>query len=503
MNKKFFAVIMSAWCFLLIYTPILMAESSKQYDIVLLNGYVMDPESGLEGVYNLGIEGNRISAISTEQLEGREVVDVRNLVVAPGFIDIISHGQKYNSKHSIHDGVTTALDLEGGVYPVGAWYDSREGKALTHFGVVVSHRAVRLQVMDLDKVRDLIELKPLTVKRFMKNANMFKNWKSMKAGDDDVGNMEKRMQQGLDEGGLGLGFGWAYTPGATEREYERLFNLAKKNGVLVTMHIKEGTLEDGSWIDEYDSLMDTLKIAMKTRVKTHIAHITSVGNQNTPRMIAKVVELKNQGYEAYASVYPYTAWSSYIGESFFDKGWQDVLGIGYGNIEWVATGERLNEETFHHFRKTDPGGLIVAHDAIRPAWIEQALKYPESIVISDGLEISEYGHPRGAGTYGRLLGKYVRKDKILTLMQALHKITLAPARLLEDSVNQMKQKGRIKVGADADITIFDAQKVTDLATFKKPDLYSKGFVHVLVNGTFVLRHAQLLPNVFPGQAIRR
>ena len=126
------------------------------------------------------------------------------------------------------------------------------------------------------------------------------------------------------------------------------------------------------------------------------------------------------------------------------------------------------------------------------------------MIASDGIPFVTGGeHPRGAGTFARVLGHYVREKKTLTLMDALRKMTLMPARRLDAYVPQMKNKGRIRVGADADIPIFDSDRVLDRATFEKPMQPSEGIVHVLVGGVFVVRNSELVDSVFPGQAIRR
>jgi dihydroorotase len=133
-----------------------------------------------------------------------------------------------------------------------------------------------------------------------------------------------------------------------------------------------------------------------------------------------------------------------------------------------------------------------------------ALVHPGVMIASDGVPlINGQGHPRGIGTNARVLGRYVRDEKLLSLNDAIAKMTLLPAQRLETWVPQMRNKGRLKVGADADITIFDPQLVIDRATYEKPDQPSVGIMHVLVGGTPVLRNAALVPNAVPGQAIRR
>ena len=172
----------------------------------------------------------------------------------------------------------------------------------------------------------------------------------------------------------------------------------------------------------------------------------------------------------------------------------------YRDLQWVATGERLTAETFARYRKE--GGSVIGHSI--PEEISRlAVSNPMVMVASDGLITNGKGHPRGAGTYARVLGHYVREQKALSLMDALRKMTIMPAQRLESAVPMMREKGRIKVGADADLAIFDPARVADRATFENPAQYSEGFRHVLVNGVFVVRDSKLVDSVFPGKAIRR
>ena len=167
----------------------------------------------------------------------------------------------------------------------------------------------------------------------------------------------------------------------------------------------------------------------------------------------------------------------------------------------MATGERLTERSFAGYRKQ--GGLVIMHMIPEPI-VDVALAHPLVLIGSDGLPFTTGGeHPRGAGNFARVLGHYVRERKVLTLMDALAKCTWQPARRFENQVPAMQLKGRIKIGADADITVFDADRVIDRATFEKPMQPSDGIVHVLVSGVAVVRNGELVAGARPGQPIRR
>jgi dihydroorotase len=184
-----------------------------------------------------------------------------------------------------------------------------------------------------------------------------------------------------------------------------------------------------------------------------------------------------------------------LGSAVFDDGWQERMAIGYGDLQWAQTGERLTAETFAKYRKQ--GGMVAIH-SIPEDVVKLALANPLVMIASDGIIENGKGHPRAAGTYARVLGRYVREQHVLTLMDALRRMTVMPADRLA-----MKSKGRIQVGADADITVFDAGKVIDKATFDNPAQYSEGIPFVLVNGTFAVKDGAVVAGVLPGKAIRR
>ena len=185
--------------------------------------------------------------------------------------------------------------------------------------------------------------------------------------------------------------------------------------------------------------------------------------------------------------------------AIFQKGWRQLLGIDYGDLLWVKTGERLTEKTFSKYRKE--GGLVVMFMIPQEA-MEAAIVTPGVMIASDGLLQDGKGHPRGAGAFARVLGRFVREDGKLTLMEAIRKMTVEPAKRLRQRTPMMAGKGRIRVGADADITIFDPETVIDRATFDQPALYSDGIEYVLVGGVPVVRQGKLDTSRQPGEPIR-
>jgi len=471
------------------------ARSNERFDIVLLNGRVMDPASGLDDVRNIGIRGGRVAALSDARLQGEDVLDVGGLVVAPGFIDLHSHGQDNKSNAlQAHDGVTTALDLEDGVFPVASWYASRERRALINYGAVVGHVPVRIKVKHGVEVGHRMTNTAYLEQRMATGTE----WSTDALDADEFSEMMACLREGLSEGALGIGIGPEYTSGAGREEIFRLFQLAAERQAPVFVHVRYGGLHEPK--TGIAGVQEVIADAAATGAPLHIVHITSMGGPQTPVLLEMIDGARHRGLDVSTEAYPYTAWCTAIQSEFLGPGWQEYLGISYGDLQWVETGERLTKETFEKYRKQ--GGLVIGH-GIPESAADLAIAHPSVMIASDGLPAMTGGeHPRGAGTFARVLGRYVREKQALTLMDALRKMTLAPAQRLELVAPMMKCKGRLGEGMDADITVFDPNRVIDRATFQSPAQVSEGIAHVLVNGVFVLRAGQLVEGVFPGRAIR-
>jgi dihydroorotase len=216
-------------------------------------------------------------------------------------------------------------------------------------------------------------------------------------------------------------------------------------------------------------------------------------------LVLEIIEgARKRGVDVTTEAYPYTAGSTPIESAIFDEGWQERLRITYGDIQWQDTGERLTEETFRKYR--EKGGIVIIH-VMKPEWIDLAVRSPFVMIASDGMPYAPGAHPRSAGTFSRILGQYVREREILDLMEAVGKMTLLPAKRLSEVAPAMKKKGRLQVGADADITVFDLGTIRDTANFEDDLSFSEGVVHVLVGGEFVVRDSQSVKDVFPGKPV--
>ncbi|HWY47468.1 MAG TPA: amidohydrolase family protein [Bryobacteraceae bacterium] len=454
----------------------------QTYDTVLANGRVMDPESGLDAVRYIGIRGNRIEAISSTPLQGKLTVDVRGLVVAPGFIDLHSHGQDDENYHfKAHDGVTTAMELEIGVWPVPQFYQSREGKALINFGASSGHVPARMAVM-----HDTGDFLPRD-----EAAHRI-------ATEEETLSIVNDVRQGLDDGAIGIGFSIAYVPTASRQEILRLFQLASDRHVPVFVHMRGGVPGE-SQSGSLPALQEVIADAAVTGAALHVVHITSVSGRLTPIAIQMIEGARKHGLDVTTEMYPYTASATRIESALFDGDWEKRTGSKYQDLQWVATGERLTAETFAKYRIQ--GGAVISHTLPEEALLF-GIRSPLVMFASDGRLVGGKGHPRSSGTFARVLGVYVREQKIVPLMDALRRVTLMPAQRLEACVPSMRNKGRIKVGADADLVAFDPDRVIDKATFENAAQYSEGIEHVMVGGVFVLRNGKFVEGVFPGVGMR-
>ena len=473
--------------------------TTQHFDIVFQGARVIDPERRLDEIRNVGIRGDTITALTEDPLADSlaadgVLIDATGLVLAPGFVDLHAHGQGPASReYQARDGVTTALELEWGVADVGAFLDARRGKSLVNFGATANHGALRgLEIVSREE-------RPELEAAFTAASSADE---PLSAGRDAAGRtyyselpperfpaMLEHLQEGLDEGALGIGLAVQYYPGASRREIVEVFRFAGEKRATIHTHVRSMTIE---------AMQEVLANAVATGAPLHIVHVNSMALGEIETVLDLIGGARRLGLDVTTEAYPYTAGSTSLQSSIFDEGWQDLLGIDYGDVQWETTGERLTRETFERYRRE--GGTVILH-VMKEEWVETALGNDWVIVASDGMPYAPKAHPRTAGTYSRVLGRYVRERGTLDLMTALLKMTLLPADRVASMSEQMRRKGRIQVGVDADIVVFDPDTVIDTATFEGGLSFSEGIVHTMVNGVFVVRDGETVEGVAPGRAI--
>jgi N-acyl-D-aspartate/D-glutamate deacylase len=475
------AIIVCSLLGVLFASPLFNSSAKEVYDVVILNGRVIDPESRLDAVRNVGISAGVIKAVTSTGLDGRKVIDAKGLVVTPGFIDLHQHGQdQENYGYKVRDGVTTALELEVGTGDVDRWYNERAGKASINYGVSIGHLAARMAAM-----HDPVE--------FLPSGEAARR----AATDAEISDMKAQLEHGLRRGAVAVGFGIQYVPKASSWEILEMFRVAARFGASCHVHLRNaGLKEPGS---STQALEEVIAAAAITGAPLHVVHIQSTGGKATAQLLQMIGEARARNLDVTTECYPYIAGMTDIKSAIFNEGWQEVFGIGYQDLQWAATGERLTRESFERYRKQ---GGMVAIFSMTEEIVEEALKNPLTMIASDGILANGKGHPRTAGTYTRVLGRYVRERGALSLMDALRKMTLMPAQRLERRVPSMKNKGRIRVGADADLAIFDTASVIDKSTYDEPAKYSEGIKYVLVNGVVVVKDGNLQTDAYPGRPVR-
>jgi N-acyl-D-aspartate/D-glutamate deacylase len=317
------------------------------------------------------------------------------------------------------------------------------------------------------------------------------------ASEEEIDQLKRLLKTGLNRGAIAVGFGINYTAAASHWEILEMFRVAAQFSASCHVHLRYGGIKEP--MNGVQALEEALAAAAITGTPLHVVHVTSIGLRDTPQLISMIGAARARGMDITTECYPYNAGMTSIESAIFDEGWQEKMGIDYGDLQWTATGERLTAESFAHYRKS--GGMVAVFSMAEDV-VNMAVAHPLTMIASDGLLQNGKGHPRAAGTYSRILGRYVREARALTLMEALRKITLMPAQRLESRVPMMKNKGRIRVGADADLVIFDAEHIIDRATFEEPGKYSEGIKHVLVNGIFVVTDGRLQNGIAPGRAVR-
>lgn len=495
--------------------------SSPKFDLVIQNGHIVDPDSGWDGPGNIGVTAGKITAVSKEPLQGHRVIEAKGQYVTPGFIDLHAHSmvQIAGNWMQAFDGVTTALELELGDLPVAQTYElyAKQGGRPLNYGVSSSALMARIAAIEGEM--------PSPEVSWYLGSFAKPEWQLDLATDAQLDKIIELVEQGLKEGAIGIGCNYGYAPAIGRKEYYRIAELAKKYDVPTYTHVRYMSTEEP--LSSFEAIEELIGLSFNPGAHMHICHLNSSSLRDIGDICELVVNAQKNGANITVESYPYGALSAPIGSQFLRQdNWRGRMGnISSSDIEFL--GKPLNDDSMTAMQKDQPGNLIVCH-FLRPDTnqsdaeaLAKSNLLPNSSIGSDSVpwqlisndELIEdgvwplpegaYSHPRSSACFTKFIKMYVREQKKISLMEAIRKVSLIPAQTLEKSTPQMASKGRLKVGANADIVVFDLEQLSDRATYVDPTLTSAGMSYVIVNGTPVIDNGTLDTKARPGKPIRR
>ncbi len=488
--------------------------------LVIRGGRVVDPESGMDECADVAVLDGRIAAIGTGLGGADRVIDARGLIVAPGFIDLHAHGQSIPAdRMQAFDGVATTLDLEAGVMPVAAWYrrQQEQGRVL-NYGAATNWAFARIGAMVGSNEESSLE----AFGRAMRDPRWMEN---VSTAEEQQGILD-RIAAGLEEGGIGIGILNAYAPGAGVQELTAVCQLAAAHGVPTFTHIAYMANRDPKSAAE--AYVRLIGYAGATGAHMHICHFNSSSKTDVERCEPLIRKAQAQGLPITVEAYPYGTGSTVVSAAFFtDPDFESRNDATYDQVQIVASGRRFKDrEDLLAAQAEDPSQLVLWHvldtenNPRHRDMLDLSVLYPGGAIASDAMpwtmpDGSIYtgdawplpeeatSHPRSAGTFTRFLRHWVRERGALPLVEGIAKCTLIPARILEASTPAMHDKGRLRPGADADITVFDLETVTDRAEFTAMNRAAEGVRHLVVSGHPVIADGVLDTQARPGRPVRR
>jgi len=500
-------------------TPAMAAD----YDVVINNGRVMDPETNFDGVRNVGIKDGKIVVITEKAIGGKETIDASGHVVAPGFIEGHQHAtDPFSRKVNLRDGLTTQMDFEAGAGDIAKWYADAEGKTQSNYGMVVLATLARVSVLDGPEIaalgNDMGGLFSYTVGAAAAKAQKEgrkPGWSSTLPNKEQMTRIMSYIDEGLRQGALGVGVPVGYmTTGMTQYELYKYQELAAKYGRITNGHVRFAGIRPPT--EGQLGIQEMLANAMVLDAPFMASHLNS--NMDWEYTIPMINDAREKrGAKVWGEVYPYAAGSTIASTDILTESSMAQMGITYSNVSNLD-GTRWDKAMYEDVRKNDPGRAIVIYNN-PPEDIAKWMAQPGVVVVSDGMAIvdekleyypwdSPYEgksvHPRSAGTRAKVL-RMVREDKNMSLMEAISKMSYLHAKYFDElgGISQFRTKGRVQVGADADIVVFNPDTVTDNSTYEpgKGALPSTGIPYVLVNGVVVVKDS-VVQKVFPGKPIR-
>lgn len=472
-SKKIFGVFFSIILILSLFPRESLADGPT-YDIVIKGGTIYNPstEHELED-YNIGIIGSKIERITKDSIKGEEEIDANGLAISPGFVDLISYDPNHvGIDFKVLDGVTSNLAMHGGTEDASSWYRAwGNNGVITNFGASTFITRLRWPIVGYGVDAEMTE-------------------------QDDIDELLEKTRENIENGALGISFSFEYVPGI-KNEIKPLLELAAEYNVPTFYHLRYSDKERG-----LEGIQEVIDYGKETGAAIHVMHINSTGGTFVmDQALDMVDQAREDGLDITSCFYPYDFWATYIDSARFRPGWQERFNITYEDLQIGATETRITEETFDQYRQQHL--LVAAHGSMPEEELIMLLKDPHTMIGSDTIiEPDHNNHPRGAGAYSRVFGKFVREEGVLSMMDAIKKVSYFPAKRMESAAPSMHYKGRIEVGSDADITIFDPDTIIDKATVKAPGTPSEGVEYVLVNGVIVKDRDGLTDVPRPGKPIQ-
>jgi N-acyl-D-glutamate deacylase len=411
------------------------------------------------------------------------------------------------------------LELESGVLPIDAWYQGQAQKKLPlNYGAAAGWTYARIATFS--------NKKPEATAAYFQNAQKDNDWKMKIATPEQMEKILAYVREGLDQGALGIGINAGYAPGYGQKEYFALAELAAERNVATFTHVRYASnMEPKS---SFEAIHELIGNAAITGAHMHLCHINSTSLKDIHSILNMVDKAFERKINISVGAYPWGAASTVVGAAMFSgEGWRERMGSTAENFQ-LGT-KRMTEEQLADYQKNNPGTFITWHflDESNPedlALLDKSVLHPNILIESDEMfwmtmdqqgHIENYegdawplpkgafSHPRSNGTFAKVLRSYVRERKKMSMLEALRKMCLMPAQTLEGFVPQMKKKGRIQIGMDADIVVFDPETIREVGTYEDPNHPAVGVNSLLVNGTLVVAGGKLIIDAAPGQPIRR
>ncbi len=445
---------------------------------LIKNGRIIDPSQKLDAFANLLAEDGKIVGLTEEEPEADLVVDTKGHMVTPGFIDIHMHEDSFGDDGILLQNTFRSMLKMGVTTAIG--------------GNCGSNRA------DPARMLDYIDEHGNTV-----NLGLFvgHGWLREACGLTDryspaYGKLQSRLaemaQERLDAGCMGVSFGLEYIPGTGTEEILKLAALCTPSGRLVSSHVR------GDVGKVFGAVKEMADMAQKTGCRVQISHIGSMGGYGQMKQLLKEIEgYRAAGADMACDCYPYNAFSTYIGSAVYDEGCMDDYQADHSAIMMATgryAGQRCTKEIFEWERKNAPQDLTIGF-LMKEEDVEMALRHPLVMLGSDGMLLGDQGHPRVSGTFSRFIANYVRPGKV-GLMEGIAKMTSMPAERL-----RLPQKGSFKSGCDADIVIFDFERIKDRSTFEEPFRSPAGIDYVLLGGQIACQNGVIIADRL-GRSVR-